>query len=88
MVDVKNKRCEEDMCMKRGLFGYEGEKARFCSRHRLEGQYCSRTMDSFFCCRCFDTYVQTPRTAEEGLVDESSNFFLFVRLAIISVLFL
>lgn len=23
--------------MKRGLFGYDGEKARFCGGHRLEG---------------------------------------------------
>ena len=37
MVDVKNKRCEADGCMKRGLFGYDGERARFCGGHRLEG---------------------------------------------------
>jgi len=29
MVDVKNKRCEDGKCMKRPLFGFDGEKARF-----------------------------------------------------------
>lgn len=38
MVDVKNKRCEHEVCMKRGLFGYDGERARFCGTHRLKGQ--------------------------------------------------
>lgn len=37
MVDVKNKRCEAEGCMKRGLFGFDGERARFCGGHRLEG---------------------------------------------------
>lgn len=38
MVDVKNKRCEQKECMKRGLFGYDGERARFCGTHRLHGK--------------------------------------------------
>lgn len=38
MVDVKNKRCEAAGCMKRGLFGFDGEKARFCGAHRFEGE--------------------------------------------------
>lgn len=38
MMDVKNKRCEGEGCLKRGLFGFSGEKARFCSAHRLHGK--------------------------------------------------
>ena len=38
MVDVKNKRCEDEKCMKRPLFGFDGAKARFCKSHRLAGQ--------------------------------------------------
>lgn len=39
MVDVKNKRCEASGCMKRGLFGFDGERARFCGGHRLDGEH-------------------------------------------------
>jgi len=39
MVDVKNKRCEDGKCMKRPLFGFDGEKARFCKSHRLAGKH-------------------------------------------------
>lgn len=46
MVDVKNKRCEEEECMKRGLFGYDGERARFCGTHRLQGNTISHEMHS------------------------------------------
>lgn len=38
MVDVKNQRCEKEGCMKRALFGYVGEKARFCGTDRLPGE--------------------------------------------------
>lgn len=34
MVDVVNKRCQHTGCKKRPVFGFEGEKGRFCSLHR------------------------------------------------------
>lgn len=34
MVDVVNKRCQHPGCKKRPVFGFEGEKGRFCSLHR------------------------------------------------------
>lgn len=34
MVDVVNKRCQHVGCKKRPVFGFEGEKGRFCSLHR------------------------------------------------------
>lgn len=52
MVDVKNKRCEAPSCMKRGLFGFDGEKARFCGGHRLKGERILRPRSRQSPCIC------------------------------------
>jgi hypothetical protein len=37
MVDVVNRRCEEDGCRTRPCYGYGGDKAIRCAKHKLEG---------------------------------------------------
>lgn len=43
MVDVVNKRCQHPGCKKRPVFGFEGEKGRFCSLHRSGVSFVPKT---------------------------------------------
>lgn len=44
MVDVVNKRCQHPGCKKRPVFGFEGEKGRFCSLHRSGVSFVPKTL--------------------------------------------
>jgi hypothetical protein len=38
MVDVVSRRCSANGCLKRPLYGFEGEQATFCAAHKIPGQ--------------------------------------------------
>lgn len=70
MIDVKNKHCESLTCMKRGLFGYEGQKARFCGSHRMTGWLSCRAsclLTAIFACfTCLNLLIKGVHTSSKA----------------------